>query len=99
METVPKEFMDLIERETFAHLATVDSNGVPHIAPVWIGSGNGELHVVTRTTSQKYRNIESNEKVALSIIDPDDPYRSLIVRGKVVTVDSAAGLDRLDEFA
>lgn len=99
MEDEFGEFSDLIERNTIAHIATVDPNGAPHVAPVWIGSGNETLHVVTQTTSQKYRHIKDNARVALSITDPDDPYRSVVIRGEVVETDIDAGLRRLDEFA
>jgi PPOX class probable F420-dependent enzyme len=99
MRHIPNGFEDLIEGETFAHIATVDSDSAPHVSPVWIGSGDETLHVVTKTTSKKYRNIQENKKVALSILDPDDPYRSLLVRGEIVETDSDGGLDRLDELA
>ena len=80
---LPASHADLLERPTFAHLATVAPDGSPHSSVMWF-VWDGEVLRFTHTTSrQKFKNIAHEPRVALSIADPDDPYRSLEVRGIV----------------
>jgi PPOX class probable F420-dependent enzyme len=80
---VPAELLDLLERPLFAHLATVRPDGSPQVNPMWF-SWDGSIIRFTHTDErQKFRNIAANPHVAISIQDPDDPYRYLEVRGVV----------------
>ena len=80
---LPASHADLLERPTFAHLATVAPDGSPHSSVMWF-VWDGEVLRFTHTTSrQKFKNIANEPRVAISIADPDDPYRSLEVRGIV----------------
>ena len=80
---LPASHADLLERPTFAHLATVAPDGSPHSSVMWF-VWDGEVLRFTHTTSrQKFKNIAHEPRVAISIADPDDPYRSLEVRGVV----------------
>lgn len=84
--SLPPDYADLLERPLFAHLATVRPDGSPQSSVMWF-SWDGELIRFTHTsTRQKYRNIEHDPRVALSIADPDDPYRYLEIRGTVVDI-------------
>jgi PPOX class probable F420-dependent enzyme len=82
-ETIPGNWHDLFEKKVFAHLATLMPSGAPQVTPVWIDF-DGE-HVVFNTAvgRQKDRNLQRDGRVALALIDPDNPYRYLEVRGSV----------------
>jgi PPOX class probable F420-dependent enzyme len=82
-ETIPNNWLDLFEKKVFAHLATLMPSGAPQVTPVWIDY-DGE-HVVFNTAvgRQKDRNLQRDGRVALALIDPDNPYRYLEVRGSV----------------
>ena len=83
MVAIPEEYESLLERPVFGHLATVRPDGRPQVNPMWF-DWDGELLRFTHTTKrQKYRNIVANPDVAMSVIDPDDPYRFVEVRGVV----------------
>ena len=83
MVAIPEEYESLLERPVFGHLATVRPDGRPQVNPMWF-DWDGELLRFTHTTKrQKYRNIAANPEVAMSVIDPDDPYRFVEVRGVV----------------
>ncbi|HTH85485.1 PPOX class F420-dependent oxidoreductase, partial [Mycobacterium sp.] len=83
MVDIPKGYETLLERPLYGHLATTRPDGNAQVNPMWF-DWDGELLRFTHTTKrQKYRNIEANPHVALSISDPDDPYRYLEVRGVV----------------
>ncbi len=84
---LPASHADLLERPTFAHLATVAPDGSPHSSVMWF-VWDGEVLRFTHTTSrQKYTNIAHEPRIAISIADPDDPYRSLEVRGIVEKIE------------
>ena len=79
----PGKLADLLERPLYAHLATVRPNGAPQVNPTWVRF-DGEYLWLTATTSLKeHRNWLIQPAVALSITDPDRPWRYLEVRGKV----------------
>jgi len=83
----PESHADLLEKPTFAHLATVRPDGSPQSSVMWF-AWDGELIRMTHTkTRQKFRNLANEPRVALSIADPDDSYRFLEVRGTVESIE------------
>jgi PPOX class probable F420-dependent enzyme len=85
---VPRSHADLLDRPTFAHLATVRPDGAPQTQVMWFVWTGDRIRMTHTTTRQKYRNIQHEPRVALSIAEPDDPYRYLEIRGHVETIDN-----------
>lgn len=85
--TLPASHADLLERPLFAHLATVRPDGAPQSSVMWFSWDGSRLHFTHTTARQKYRNFLHEPRVALTVLDPDDPYRSLEVRGEVESLD------------
>jgi PPOX class probable F420-dependent enzyme len=81
---IPKSHVDLFEKKAFAHLATLMPDGQPQVTPVWVEFDGHQVIVNTAEGRQKDKNLQRDKRVALSIIDPDNPYRYLEVRGRVV---------------
>ena len=80
---VPDGYEHLLDLPLYGHLATVRPDGTPQVNPMWF-AWDGELLRFTHTTKrQKYRNIAAQPVVAMSISDPNNPYRYLEVRGVV----------------
>lgn len=90
MSVIPETYVDLLESNALAHVATIGPKGEPQSNPVWFGWDG--THVVFSQTKkrQKLYNLKREPRVALSIVDPNNPYRYLEVRGKVVRVDEDA---------
>ena len=81
---IPESHKDLLETSALASVATVGPDGSPQVNPVWFG-WDGTLITFSQTkTRQKYKNLQKDGRIALSIVDPVNPYRYLEVRGKVV---------------
>lgn len=93
---IPQEFHDLFEKKSFAHLATLMEDGSPQVTPVWIDYDGTYLLVNSAEGRQKDLNMRRDPRVALSIQDPDDPYRYLQVRGKVVEITREGADDHID---
>ena len=83
-QVIPKSHVDLFEKKAFAHLATLMPDGQPQVTPVWVEFDGHQVIVNTAEGRQKDKNLQRDKRVALSIIDPDNPYRSLEVRGRIV---------------
>jgi PPOX class probable F420-dependent enzyme len=100
MATIPTAFRDLVTtKKAFAHLATTMPDGSPQVTPVWFDEVNGRIRVNTARGRVKARNMTEGARVALSILDPDNPYRYLQIRGRVVRVTEQGGVAHIDGLA
>ncbi len=87
MATIPDQYLDLLtQKKAFAGLATLMPDGTPQVTPVWFDYTGGVIRVNSAKGRTKVRNMKEGAPVALSIIDPENPYRYLQVRGKVTRV-------------
>jgi len=84
MVAIPDQFLDLLQRKkAFANLATVMPDGSPQVTPVWFDYSDGTIRVNTVKGRVKARNMKEGAPAALAIVDPDNPYRYIQVRGRV----------------
>ncbi|MFI5328419.1 MAG: PPOX class F420-dependent oxidoreductase [Candidatus Rokuibacteriota bacterium] len=81
---LPDGVKKLLDGSNFAHLATIMSDGSPQSAPVWVTREGDRILVGTGEGSLKAKNTRRDPRVALSIVDFDDPYTEAQVRGRVV---------------
>ena len=79
--TIPTEYKDLFDKKAFGDVATIGPDGEPHNSPVWIDFDGQYVKFSQTTNRQKYRNLKRDPRIALSIVDPDDPYRYVEIRG------------------
>jgi PPOX class probable F420-dependent enzyme len=93
------EYLDIFEKKAFAHLATIMPDGSPQVTPVWVSEENGLILINSAEGRQKDVNMERDPRVALSIQDPDDPYRYLQVRGVVVEITQEGADEHIDQLA
>lgn len=84
--TIPNGYADLLESTALAHVATVGPDGAPQVNPVWFDWDGAHVLFSQTTTRQKYRNVQREPRVALSIVDPANPYRYLEIRGRVAEI-------------
>jgi PPOX class probable F420-dependent enzyme len=91
MPDVPASHADLLDKPTFAHLATVRPDGAPQSSVMWFGWDGSRIRMTHTRTRQKFANLAAEPRVALSIADPADGYRFLEVRGAVEKIDDDPG--------
>jgi PPOX class probable F420-dependent enzyme len=84
MTEMTAEVRRLLDRPNYAHLATLMPDGTPHSVPVWIAIEGDHLAILTGPGSRKARNIERDPRIAISLIDVDQPHMSVLIRGQVV---------------
>ena len=84
MAPIPENYRDLLEqKKSFANLATVMADGSPQVTPVWFDHRDGIIRVNTAKGRVKARTLRTGAPVALAVMDPDDPYRYVQIRGRV----------------
>ncbi len=87
MAEIPTAFRDLLEqKKAFANIATVMADGSPQVTPVWFDYANGKIRMNTAKGRVKARTMKQGSKVALAIMDPDNAYRYIQIRGHVERV-------------
>jgi anthraniloyl-CoA monooxygenase len=96
---IPAEFLDLFEKTTFAHLATLMPDGTPQVTPVWVDYDGRHILVNSAAGRQKDLNMEKRRHVAIEIPDPDNPNRYVAVRGSVVEITEEGADAHLDRLA
>jgi len=84
--TIPEKFKDLVTKQAFAHLATLMPDGSPQVTPVWFDYDGTHILINTAKARLKDKNMRDQKQVALSILDPENPYRHMAVRGEVVEI-------------
>lgn len=97
--TIPATHVDLLTSTALAHVATIGPNGEPQSSPVWF-DWDGEQVLFSQTTGrQKYKNLLRDPQIALSIVDPANPYRYLEVRGTATEIVDDDGNAFIDSMA
>lgn len=99
MTAIPEQYQDLLDSAALAHVATIGPQGEPQNNPVWFGWDGTYLRFSQTKGRQKYRNLQREPRVALSIVDPTNPYRYLEIRGRVARIEDDPNLDFINSMA
>ena len=97
--SIPDGYRDLFNKKAFANLATINSDGSPQVTPVWVDYDGTHVLVNSARGRRKDKNMERNRSVALSIVDPDNPYRYLEIRGTVSEITESGAGQHIDQMA
>ncbi len=93
-------YLDLLQqKKAFAGLATIMPDGTPQVTPVWFDYHGGRVRVNTAKGRVKARNLKPGAAVALSIMDPDNPYRYLQIRGRVANATETGADTHINSLA
>ena len=79
----PETYLDLFNKKAFGSFTTLMPDGSPQTSPVWVDYQDGQVWVNSAEGRQKDKNVRRDPRVAVAIIDPDNPYRYVEVRGRV----------------
>jgi PPOX class probable F420-dependent enzyme len=99
MATIPASHTDLLTKPTFAHLATLNPDGSPQVTPVWVDYDGKNVVINTARGRVKAKNLAREPRVAVSIADPENPYRYLGIQGRVVEMTEKGGDAHIDKMA
>ncbi|HUI25646.1 MAG TPA: PPOX class F420-dependent oxidoreductase [Candidatus Kryptonia bacterium] len=99
MATIPPQYRDLLNKKAFGHLATLNPDGSPQVTPVWFDFNGTHIRVNSAVGRLKDKNMRRDPRVALSIIDPENSYRYLEIRGRVVDITETGAVAHIDSLA
>jgi PPOX class probable F420-dependent enzyme len=99
METIPEKFQDLFHKKAFAQLATLMPDGSPQVSPVWVDYDGKYILVNTAKGRVKDRNMRRDRRVGVDLLDPDNPYRHLSIRGRVAEITERGADAHIDKMA
>lgn len=99
MKDIPKSFADILEKPSFAHFSTLMPDGSPQSSPVWIDTDGPQLVINSAEGRVKDQNIRRDPRVAISVADPDNPYRCLMIRGRVSKITNEGADEHINRMA
>lgn len=99
MADIPAEADHLLEGQHFAHIATLKEDGSPQVSPVWVDREDGLITFNTAEGRLKTDNLKRDPRVAISIVNQDNPYEHLLVQGKVVDITADGADANIDALA
>ena len=98
MTAIPEKYLDLTQKKAFAQLATLMPDGSPHVAPVWFEYDGKHIVINTAKGRVKDRNMRRDPRVGIDVVDPDNAYRHLSIRGRVVDITEKGADEHIDKL-
>ena len=86
MATLPEEVQQFIDGPNLAIVATLMENGSPQATMVWVDHDGDHVIINTPKGTQKDRNLARDGRIAICVIDRDQPTRYVQIRGRVIDV-------------
>ena len=98
MAAIPEKYQDLLQKKAFAQLATIMADGSPQVSPVWFEYDGKNILVNSAKGRVKDVNMRRDPRVGLDIQDPDNPYRHVSIRGRVIDITEKGADEHIDKL-
>ena len=99
-QSLHPQVIELARAQNFAALTTLLPDGHPQTQVMWVDADGTHLLINTEVHRQKFKNVERDPRVTLTIWDNDDPYSFVEVRGEVVEkVKGPEAREHIDELS
>ena len=86
-------------KPNFGHLATLEPDGSPQVTPVWVDVDDQYILVNSAVGRRKVRNVERDPRVSLEVVEQENPYSMLSLKGKVVEMTTDGADAHIDAMA
>lgn len=96
---IPTAGKRLLDGKNFASFATLMKDGSPQVSPVWISRDGDVVLVNTSVSRVKERNVLRDSRVAICVFDMENPYRKILLRGRVVEIVSKGAREHIDALS
>lgn len=97
MAQLPDEARALLDGATFPTLGTVNDDGSPQLTVHWVARDGDDVLMSTVRGRRHERNLRRDPRAAVLVVDPENPYRYLEVRGPV-TLTEEGGRELIDDL-
>jgi PPOX class probable F420-dependent enzyme len=99
MAEIPEEAVHLLEGLHLAHVGTINADGSPQVTPVWVDHDGETILINTATGRVKERNLKRDPRISISIVDADNPYQPLTIRGRVIEMTQSGADAHIDALS
>jgi PPOX class probable F420-dependent enzyme len=94
-----EELHRLFSNRNLAFVATLSKDGSPHVTPVWTEMVDDLILINSFETSAKNKHITNNKRIALSIVEQNNPFNMVSIKGKVVDKTTEGADEHLKRLA
>lgn len=98
MAAIPEKYVDLMQKKAFLQLATLMPDGSPQVSPVWFEYDGTHILINSAKGRVKDNNMRRDARVGMDIIDPDNPYRHISIRGRVGEITERGADEHIDKL-
>ena len=95
---IPDDVRALLSEPVFFHAATINTDGSPQLSIIWADVDGDLIRFSTAEGRAKTRNLRRDPRIAISFTPPDNPYRNIVINGRVVEMEQK-GMDLIDHMA
>ena len=81
---IEEKAKNLAQGRNFAAFTTLLPSGQPMTHVMWVDADDEHVLINTEVGRQKYKNVERDPRVTVTIIDSDSAYNYAEIRGRVV---------------
>jgi len=93
------ELYRLFQFRNLAYLSTLSKDGFPHVTPVWAEMVDDFILINTFEESAKIRHIKNDKRIALSMVEQNNPFNMVSIKGKVIEQTSEGADEHLKKLA
>jgi PPOX class probable F420-dependent enzyme len=97
--SLPEDLKAVIDARNFAHLVTLDPDGTPQASAMWIMRDGDQIVFNTAQGRRKWRNMNRDPRIAISISPADKPYENWSIQGQVAEMRTSDGVAVIDRMA
>src|SRR5579864_1320708 len=98
-EKIPENAIDIVTKPALAHLATLMPNEVPQVTPVWFDYDGTYIRINTGKGRRKERNMEERPQVGLDIVDHDNQFHWISIRGHVSEITESGASEHINKLS
>jgi PPOX class probable F420-dependent enzyme len=99
MAEIPEEALPLLEGRHLAHVGTINADGSPQVTPVWVDHDGDTVLINTAKGRVKEKNLARDPRVSISIVDFENPYQPLTIKGRAVELSEEGADAHIDLMA
>jgi PPOX class probable F420-dependent enzyme len=89
----------ILKNRNFAFLGTLMKDGSPHVTPTWVDVEDNTILVNTAEGRIKQKNISKDPRVSISILDDENPYSMVTIKGRVIEQSTKGADEHIDKLA
>lgn len=99
INSITPQIVKFFEGKNLAFLGTLGKEGYPQVTPTWVDHEDGIILINTAEGRIKQKNVSRDSRVGISIIDQNNPYEMITIRGRVIEQTTKGADEHIDKLA